>query len=176
MQAGMAAGLLVLMVCPVGKVASGLIVDHWFARGIFDAHLRYFMWMNLIAAPLTTFGFFMPQGVFCVVLIGAYFLMPYANAGYSAAIVQLLAPPPLRGQASAIFLTNINIFSMLGPSLVGWLSERVFSGGASLTWSLAVVCVGSLSLAVLVLFFTLPAARAALRPTAPHSAVLRTRD
>ena len=161
-QAGMAAGLMVLAIGTVGKIGSGLIVDHWFARGVLDAHLRYLMWMSFVAAPFAAAAFLIPQVMICLALVGAYFLLPYANMGYGSAFVQLVTPPPLRGQTSALFLFGANMFAMLGPSLVGWLSEKVFVGSTALAWSLATVVGGGLACAALVLFYSLAAARVAL--------------
>lgn len=162
-SAGAAFGLMILVLASMAKIIGGLTVDRLFARGFADAHLRYLSVVSLAALPFTAAAFFMPAALPFIVLVSAYFLLPYGNMGYASALVQLATPIHLRARASALFLLVMNLLAMgVGPLLVGWLTESVLGDPQRLGWSLALVVAVSMPLAALALWWGMPAARALL--------------
>jgi MFS family permease len=162
-QAGGVSALMVVTLASAGKIGSGVIVDRWFAGGCYDAHLRYLLIASMVAAPLTGAAFFMPSAATFLILVSAYYLLPYSNMGYGAAFVQLLTPAHLRARVSALFLFCLNVLAMgVGPLLIGYLSERVFPGPPGLGLSMAIVIGSSLMVAGLALWRVLGAAAGAL--------------
>jgi hypothetical protein len=105
----------------------------------------------------------MPTVVPFLILVSAYYLLPYSNMGYGAAFVQLLTPAHLRARVSALFLFCLNVLAMgVGPLLVGYLSERVFPGPTGLGLSMVIVIGSSLVVAGLALWRVLGATASAL--------------
>jgi MFS family permease len=165
-QAGAVVGAMVIALASVAKIGSGIVVDRWFAAGTYDAHLRYLMLVSATSAPLVIAAFLVPYAIPFLILIAAYFALPYSNMGYGSAFVQLISPLHLRGQTSAVFLFCLNVLaSAVGPTLVGWLSENVFTGARGLGLAIGSVVGAALLIAALVLWRALAATRLAMQPS-----------
>ncbi|MDP1627280.1 MAG: MFS transporter [Parvibaculum sp.] len=111
-----------------GFVFNGWWVDRAFARGRKDAHLRHFALVGGAVAIIGGFGFSL--GATAVVLVLCFaviqFLQPFS--GVAGAVLQIATPPEYRGRISAAFILLYNSAGIaLGPSLVVFLSDRVFA-------------------------------------------------
>jgi MFS family permease len=124
---------------------SGAFVDRMVARGIKDAHFRFYVagsGVLLIAGGLsflspTPLFFFLPMGV-CAIWLGMAAIAPSA--------IQLVTPPELRGRVSAVYLLAVGMIGMtVGPAIVGLLTDLAFKDPARIHLSLATTFV-SLSL------------------------------
>lgn len=111
-----------------GFVFNGWWVDRGFARGRHDAHLRHFALVGAAAAVIGGLGFGVGSTALSVMLSFALiqFLQPFS--GVAGAVLQIATPAACRGRISAAFILLYNSAGIaLGPSLVVFLSERVFA-------------------------------------------------
>jgi MFS family permease len=123
----------------------GTLFGAWFSgflskKGYKDASVRVVTFVALlwlvpsILAPLMpnlAWGFIM--AVPCVFFLNAYF-------GVAIASLQLITPNQLRAQVSALLLFMGNVFGLaLGPMIIGFLSDQVYSDNLSLGYALSTV-------------------------------------
>ncbi|MBS0613726.1 MAG: MFS transporter [Proteobacteria bacterium] len=74
--------------------------------------------------------------------------MPF---GVCAAALNQITPGRLRGQMSAVFHISINVVGVgIGPLLVGWLTDHVFTAGDGLRYSMLSLSVAGLPLVMLI--------------------------
>ena len=125
-KAAFAVGLLHAGAAIPGTLVMGWIVDKWFSGGRRDAHAVFFGIAALIQA--SCFGAAMLVGspwLALALLVPVKLLTNHAGVG--GAGLQIVAPPRLRGQLSAIYLM---VFSLLGagigPSVTAVFTDFVF--------------------------------------------------
>jgi MFS family permease len=149
------------LVSALSLVINGWIVDRLFARGMKDAHLRFYSWLILGLLPVVCAMFFASSvWLFLVGYCLAQFItVPFMV--YVSSVMALIAPSAVRAQLLAFFLFVFTIVGLgAGPAMVAGLTEYVFRSEALLGYSLAVVVIGG-TVVALVCF------RAALRYLAP---------
>lgn len=110
-----------------GFIFGGWFVDRWFANGTKDAHLRYFVYANIIGAGAAIVAFQVADTLW--VFLPAYallhFLQPFT--GPAVAHLQIITPNEYRGRVSALFVLVFNLMGMcLGPPSVAYLTTYVF--------------------------------------------------
>ena len=111
----------------VGLVGGGRLVDAWFARGVSDAHFRYYVIGGLVIAVGGAIAYTAssPAVFFLAIALPA---LPLNMGAIGAATLQLVTPAQLRGRVSAIYLLVTSLVGMsLGPAIVGFLTDRVFA-------------------------------------------------
>ena len=150
---------------------SGMLGGGWLATGLMRRDARWALRLaslSYLAAFLPLLGILLapdPRLAMALVFIGTSLASMAYGPAY--AMIQTVAPPQLRGLASAISLFVANLFGAgLGPLAVGWLSD-VFGGDPA----------GSLRAALIALFPVLAmpavlyalASRAYGRETMPNS-------
>jgi len=155
---GLAFGGIILVFGTSGVFCAGLLSDRLARRGRADAQLRVaafgFVGCGLFGAlaPL------MPNATAALVLLApAIFLsmMPYPCAGTA---IQLIVPNRARAQVTAIYVTLTTLVGLVvGPLVVGLMTDHVFHDPADIRYSLAIV----VGIAAPVMFALL---LAALRP------------
>ncbi len=149
---GMALGLISLVSGVSGFLFGGWFVDRWYDRGRKDAHLRYFIFANLIgaAAALIAFAFAGSLWVFFPAYVVLHFLQPFT--GPAVAHLQMATPNEYRGRVSALFVLVFNLMGMcLGPPSVAFITDFVLHDPMQIHWSLAIMYV-SVALASALLF------------------------
>lgn len=152
---------LMNIVSALSLVANGWIVDRLFARGMRDAHLRFYSWLILALLPVVAYMFFAGNVyVFLACYCVAQFItVPFMV--YVSSVMALIAPSAVRARMLAFFLFVFTLLGLgAGPAIVAALTQYVFGDEALLGYSLAVVVVVS-SLVALVVF------RMALRHLGP---------
>jgi MFS family permease len=159
-QTGGAIALTVLVTASTGKLLAGTVVDAMFRRGWHDAHFRYACFTGLIALPCILGAMFAPSGTIAMILVSVYFVGAYSNVGYGSAFVQILAPANMRGRLSGLYLLTLNLFAMIGPVTVGFLTDNVFGDKQMIGSSLAIVTGSALALSAIVLGRSLKMVRA----------------
>ncbi|MHB9881307.1 spinster family MFS transporter [Pacificimonas sp. ICDLI1SI03] len=135
---GLMMGLVSIFAGVPGFLASGWIVDRWFHAGTRDAHQRYYAIVNLIAAAVCIPTFLVaPSAVLAIVGWGIISLVqPFT--GPSAAQLQIVTPPHLRGRVSALYVMIFNLMGMcIGPPLVGFLTDYVLGNSERIHVALA---------------------------------------
>jgi MFS family permease len=139
-QTGLWIGLNYLVFGPLGANAGGAAGDALTRRGAPDGVYRAcFIGVGIVVVGATLFPL-APSPVAAVALNAvAVFGTAFASGMGSASIVTL-APGPLRAQAAAIYFAIINLLGlMLGPSLVGWLADHVYTAAGGVGPAMATV-------------------------------------
>lgn len=131
-------------------VAKGWIVDWLYARGMRDAHLRFFTWLVFAALPTSIAAFLVRDPILFLVLYGVVNVLVVQFLTYLAATVQLVTPSDLRGQVIGIFVSLFSFAGMgLGPPITAAITDGVFHDESKLGLALLVVSAVSLPLAFL---------------------------
>ncbi|MDB5452999.1 MAG: hypothetical protein JWO33_1577, partial [Caulobacteraceae bacterium] len=146
-------------------IVKGWLVDLLYARGVRDAHLRFYTWILGISIPLALGLFWIPQPMLFLIAYAALQAIAMQFVVYVAATVQLVTPLDLRGQVIAAFVSLFSVVGLgLGPLLTAMLTDYLFRDEAKLGASLALVTGVAIPLAFIFL-------RIALRPV--HAAMAR---
>ncbi|MDB5470557.1 MAG: permease of the major facilitator superfamily [Caulobacter sp.] len=141
----------------------GIIVDWLYRRGVKDAHIRFYTWLLAVTIVPLTAAFFVSQLWLFYVCIAFAFIGTLSFLVYAVAALQMLGPPELRGQLSAVLLLCVSgISPSISPVLVGALTDFVFQDDAAIGTSMAIVCVGALVAALITLRLALKPIRDAL--------------
>ncbi|WP_157218166.1 MFS transporter [Flavisphingomonas formosensis] len=138
-QYGLALSLMNI-VSALSLVVNGWIVDRLFARGMKDAHLRFYSWLILAFLPVIAYMFFATNAyVFLACYCVAQFItVPFMV--YVSSVMALIAPGAARAQMLAFFLFVFTILGLgAGPAIVAGLTEYVFGNEAMLGYSLGIV-------------------------------------
>jgi MFS family permease len=146
--------LSVLAICAVAcGIVMGWCVDHWFARGRTDAHLRFYAIVAPTAAALLGMSFLMPNPVsFLIFHILANGLMAYSGVAFAA--IQLVTPNELRGQVSAVYGLVVSLVGLgLGPMATGFVTDYVFHDDKMVGWAMFTVAASVAPAAAALLWF-----------------------
>lgn len=154
-----------------GFLFSGWIADRLYARGMLDAHFRWFL-VGLPLAWLAAWAAFHWADTPITCLLAAsigFFLHPFS--GPAVAHLQMATPAHLRGRTAALFVLVFNLLGLsLGPSLVAACTDFIFEDKARVGDSLVLV----FSVLVPVIFalfaFNLKTFREAVPPADGHAA------
>ena len=143
-QVGLGVGLMQLTFGTGGVYFAGWLSDRMAARGRLDAQLKVAAFGFIGCGVLGALAPLMPTGLLALTLLApALFLsnMPYPCAGTA---IQLITPNRARAQVTAIYVTVITLTGLVaGPTLIGVMSDHVFTGPAGVRYSLAVVVGGA---------------------------------
>jgi len=136
----------------LGVMAGGWACDHFYNKGIKDAH-----WRIVLAAfcfiPLYAFIPIFDDGFVTMGLLATGNLAAFAAATAAPAAILMITPNLYRAMATALFFFSINIIGMVaGPYLVAMLTEKVFNDPNSIAEALAIVSVASWAIAIIILW------------------------
>jgi MFS family permease len=139
-QSGAAFGLIILVCGTSGVFCAGWLSDRLARRGHLDAQLRVAAF-GYVGCGL--FGALAPLMSSAPAALGmlapAIFLsmMPYPCAGTA---IQLIIPNRARAQVTAIYVTMTTLVGLVvGPVVVGAMTDHVFHDPAQIRYSLAIV-------------------------------------
>jgi len=139
-QIGLAIGLMQLTFGTGGVFFGGWLSDRLAVRGRLDAQLKVAAFGFVGCGVLGALAPLMPSAPLALTLLApALFLsnMPYACAGTA---IQLITPNRARAQVSAIYVTVITLMGLVvGPVVIGLMSDHLFTGPAGVRYSLAVL-------------------------------------
>jgi MFS family permease len=142
---------------------AGWITDRWFARGVTDAHFRYFVLCLPVVVLGGLFGLTIAdQPVLAFAGMGLIWLLVPSSAA-AASHLQLATPRHLRGRVSALFVMVFNVVGLTtGPVAVALLTEHVFHDPAKIGLAIATTLAVSGVAAFVLLFLAMKPARAAI--------------
>lgn len=133
-------------------VVVGRIVDQLFARGMRDAHLRFYSWLIMLLSPAIIYAFFATNPYLFLGLYALIQIITVPFIVYCSALVALLAPSHLRGQLLGIFLFIFNIIGFGGgPAIVGALTDFLFRDERKIGMSLAIVVIAGSTIAFVIM-------------------------
>src|SRR5690606_9773892 len=147
---GMALGLIYGVAGVAGLIISGVIIDRMYAKGRQDAHLEYYLAAVVLSTPLVLWALLTDD---IRVFFGLIWIAKFATVnflGIAAALVQMIAPPQLRGRLSAIFFLMIVslLGASLGPLVPAVISDYVLHDEIRLGRAMAITLLVFASLAV----------------------------
>lgn len=138
----------------VGALIGGLVTDRISAKMGRDAKILILIFIAFVSMWLRLFYPLMPSHTSALILAMPTFLLTGATFGVAAAALQLASPARMRGQITAVYFFAQSLIGLgLGPTLVAFLTEKVFDDLSMLRYSLVIV--GSLGLAVATSMFYL---------------------
>jgi MFS family permease len=165
-EAGLRVGFAIAVFGTAGILVGGWLTDRWRAAGRVDAAMRVGLTASValipFAAACTLLGdlalstlFLLPIGFFTAFAFGA-----------GATGVVVLTPPPMRAQASAIYLLFVNLIGIgLAPFLTAAITQYGFGDDLAVGKSCAIVAGGATLLSTALFVWGLPRFRVALAAT-----------
>lgn len=163
-QVGLLYGLSFLIFGAGGAFAGGWYGDRLRQKGLMDAQIRAAMIGILLSWPMGTLSTLVGDAYLALALTaGAMFFSTFVYP-LAASAIQVITPNRMRGQASAVYLTAINLVGLgLGPLLVGLMNDFGFTGPEGVRYSLAVINAITPPLMALLLFLGLKPFAAAVK-------------
>ena len=139
-QVGLGFGLTVLTFGTAGAFFGGWMTDRLSARGVLEAPLKVAAFGFVGCGIFGVLATQMPNGLLAMLfLVPTVFLSntPYACAGTS---IQMIIPNRARGQVTAIYITILTLIGLVvGPTVVGLMTDYVFRDPNQIRYSLAIV-------------------------------------
>lgn len=137
-QAAMLLGALFLIFSVAGILVGGCWADRMLREGQTDAPLKVGAVGSLLLAPATIAAALAPNLLLGAVGAAAMCFFISFPLGVAASALQLVSPPRMRGQASAIYILSVGIIGIgLGPTIVALLTDHVFGYDDAIKYSLA---------------------------------------
>jgi MFS family permease len=132
--------LTVLTFGTAGAFFGGWMTDRLSARGVLEAPLKVAAFGFVGCGIFGVLATQMPNGLLAMLfLVPTVFLSntPYACAGTS---IQMIIPNRARGQVTAIYITILTLIGLVvGPTVVGLMTDYVFRDPNQIRYSLAIV-------------------------------------
>lgn len=136
-------GAILIVLGPAGAVSSGFIANKLYARGYKDAPFRV---MCCGLPVLVLLGGLMPLAPRPELALAMLAVAAYATSlGTSSGIASVVfaTPPRYRGRVLALYtMTNATLGTTIGPTLVGFLSDNVFTGADGIRYAMVTVVLG----------------------------------
>lgn len=159
---GLRLGLGTLIGGVSGAVSGGFLAIALRRRGCEDASLRAAALSLTLLVPMTAAAA-LGSASSAVVLFGAGMFFTALASGVSVGAIGEATPNNLRGRVTAIYYLSINLVGLtIGPLSVAVITERVFANPKAIGYSMAIVTIFAGTIAIGLLWWALPAFRAAL--------------
>jgi MFS family permease len=160
-QTGLAIGLSLLIAGTAGMLAGGGISDRLVRGGRPHGPILVVLISIVLQLPLFVGAMLAPTTPVAIALLAAAAFAICMNGGLQTATVQALAPNPLHGRVTALYLLVANIIGLgVGPTLIALVAERLLGGPQMIGLALALVGGASLVAAAGLILWALAPARA----------------
>jgi MFS family permease len=134
-------GLVTITGGPLGILLGGWIADRLYQRGYKDALMRTCLGGAIVLLiPASILTPLMPNGQLALALLFPLSVGGAMVTATGAAALQMITPNQMRAQTTALYYFVINILGLLGPTVVGLVTDRGFGDDGALRWSLSIVC------------------------------------
>lgn len=159
-QVGLLMGLGFAIFGTTGILVGGLWADRMQKAGHPEAPVWVALRIAWIQAPFFLGAYLCPDATLAVILFCCGMFSAMMVGGLQGAMVQVLTPNRMRGQAGAVFLTVVNILGLgIAPTATAAMTDYVFGGPAEIGKSLATTTAAALALASLLLMLGMKRAR-----------------
>ncbi len=182
-QISLGYGLVTIIFGPLGILLSGWIAERLYRRGYKDALMRTCLGGAIfLLIPASILTPLMPNGQLALAMLAPLSIGGAMVTATGAAGLQMITPNQMRAQTTALYYFVINILGLLGPTVVGLVTDYGFGDDGSLRWSLSIVCAGASVLGLTFLTANLPHYRAgvleaeSLSPPGPQVRMKGTDD
>jgi MFS family permease len=156
-------GLVTIIGGPIGILASGWIAERLYQQGYKDALMRTCLGGAIfLLIPASILTPLMPTGQLALAMLIPLSLGGAMVTATGAAALQIITPNQMRAQTTALYYFVINILGLLGPTVVGLVTDYGFGDDGALRWSLSIVCAGASVLGLVFLTANLPLYRASV--------------
>lgn len=165
-------GLIIGVMGLVGIIAGAWASDHFYNKGIEDAHWRIIM-VTFCFIPLYALIPVFNNEFITMGLLATGNLAAFAAAVAAPAAILLITPNLYRAMATALFFFTINILGMtFGPFLVALLIDNFFKDPNSIAEAIAIVSMVSWVIAMIILFLGFKFYRARIQEYNPDEDVI----
>ena len=159
-EAGKAFGIAIFICGGGGIILGGVVADRLAQKGYSDATMRAGIIGGIGLLPMSIAAPLMPNFILGAIGYGAFFFFASFPFGAAAAALQLMTPPHLRAQLSAVYLLVLNLIGIGGgPLMIGAISDHVLGGPAEIGSAMALTGLLTVPLGVVILVASLPAYR-----------------
>ena len=149
---GMVLGVMNLF-ANLGGLFVGVVIVEWLAKRHPDAPYRVVVWGRLIALAPPILMPLMPTPELAIAMAGLTTFMIGVTGSSTNAILQIVTPNQMRGQATALFMFLYSVVGNgLSPFLLGVVTDLVFHQESQLRFSLLLVAVLFQPVSLLVLW------------------------
>ena len=151
---GPALGLHAVVFGGSGIIVGGMLSDWLAARGYKDAPIRAALLGTAILTPLATLAPLVGNASLSLALFAPLLFFASFPFGPAAAGLQLITPPAMRAQMSAVYLFVVNLTGIgFGATATALLTDYLYGDDMKLHYSMATVAAigGTLSVVLLVL-------------------------
>jgi hypothetical protein len=151
---GSVAGVISLVLSPIGLLAGIRLTEWLYQRGYHDANLRLTAICTWLVLPSIVLMPLMPTAEGAFVMIAWTSLVSVAAIGSESAALLVVTPNQMRGQVTALYLVMFNVIGYgLGPTMVALFTDYVFGSESELHHSMfmAALLLGPLGSLVLTL-------------------------
>jgi MFS family permease len=148
-RAGSAFGLVVVFAGVLGVVLGGWLGDR-VSRKLVDGRLVVMAWTALAAAPFAVTAMLAATPGLMLALLVPAILLCTMSIGLGPSVSQAMMPSAVRGMASAIAVTIVNLVGLgLGPTIVALLTDHLFHDPRMVRYALAIAMPVMLGLATM---------------------------
>ena len=159
-QVGLLMGVGFAVFGTAGVLLGGLWADRVHKGGNPIAPIWVSLRIAWIQAPFFLGAYLSPHPTVALVLFCLGMMTACMVGGLQGAMVQVLTPNRMRGQAAAVFLTVVNVLGLgVAPTLTAAMTDYVFGGPAEIGKSLATTSAFALSVASILLMLGMRRAR-----------------
>ena len=155
-QAGLAVGLVILLMSPLAMPAGGRLAEKWTRRGLEDANLRVCLVSSIGLVAASVVFPVMPSAGLSLLFLAPFIFFGAFDHGAATSALAEMVPNQMRAQAAAV---NALLYSLvglgLGPTLVALLTDYGFGDPAAVGRSILIVSASTSCLAGLLLWTTL---------------------
>jgi MFS family permease len=142
-------GIIVIAGPVLGGLASSMLADHLFSRGRRDAQMLVIFWLLVLALPLGVYGFLAGNATGFIIGITAFLFLAIPLISLGGAAVQVMTPPEVRGIYSGAYVGFLTVAgTIIGPSVVGGLTQFALQTPTALGGALAMVVGGATAIAL----------------------------
>jgi MFS family permease len=137
-------------------VPKGMIVDWLYTRGVHDAHVRFFTWLQMAGVPLIVVAFMLTNVAPFLIIYGVINILTLSFSLYLSSVIQIISPANIRGQLTAAFLLFIGVVVQgIAPPLVAGVTDFFFADQSRVGHSIVLVAGSSLALSCVCLRISL---------------------
>jgi MFS family permease len=164
---GFVLGAMLLVLSPAAVFFGGWAIDYLQKRGHADAAFRVSIGAALAIVPLSLFATTGSDPTLALWLIGPLVFCACISQAAAPTVIQVMVPNEMRAQISAVWMLCMNLIStIMGPTLVGFITVYVLRDDMAVGQSIAIVNAVSAPVAACILWAGLRQFRLAQAPPA----------
>jgi MFS family permease len=137
-QAGLGAGIAILVGGSIGLMGGGALSDAAMKRG---PHWRLIVCAvsTLLAAGFAMSFPLVSSPILAIWLYGCVVMLAIVPSGVANAALQFITPPSIRGKISSYYLFMIGMMNIIGPTLIALVADSYFPDRGGIRYALAFV-------------------------------------